>query len=321
MNTQADKPRLFAFNLITLLVLGVALSFWTLYYTDVFPVVGGLLGLTGVFAWIGFMANMLTGERKKAMQGWFDQRVLQSHLPWLFALTLLGGFVGAIVARSGTLIIDSRTDDVVRMVSMRDARSGGGADGVFKRSQAPRSQSRTLLWTGWLRPARYRISAAGLPDVYVDIQPARRTELTLPDSGFSAPVVLVRADAGLSGIIEGGEFMLAVSRNGKPLGTVSPYRGHTVWVGAGRDVAIPQHLIMRWREEIAAEATDTVLAIWTVPEALAGEVPLDFGDRLRSAVVRTSDKLEVGAACRTVMAPASRVEYPQELVIHANGKC
>lgn len=58
MNAEADKPRLFAFNLVTLLVLGVALSFWTLYYTEAFPVVGGLLGLTGVFAWIGFIASL-----------------------------------------------------------------------------------------------------------------------------------------------------------------------------------------------------------------------------------------------------------------------
>jgi hypothetical protein len=323
VNAVADKPRLFVFNLITLLILGVALSFWTLYYTESFPVVGGLLGLTGVFAWIGFVANMLTGERKKAMQGWLDQRVLQSNVPWVLSLLVLGGFAGAVAARSGSLVIDSRADDVVRLVSVRRAQSGGGTDGALRLNVAPRSENRSLLWTRWLQPTRYRVTAAGLPDVYVDILPARRTRLTLPDAAFSAPVVLVRADVDVYSMLEGAEFRLQVMRNEHPLGVLAPYDGHSVWIGAGPDVAIPQHLNSRWRaqEGIQPEAMEAVLSVWMAPKALASDAQLEFGDQLRAVVVRTSDKLEIGAGCATLAPPATRAEYPQELVIHENEKC
>lgn len=321
MNTEADNPRLFAFNLITLLVLGVSLSFWTLYYTEAFPVVGGLLGLTGVFAWIGFVANILVDERKKGLRNWFDQRVLQSHLPWVVSILVLGAFGASVVARTGTLIIDSRADDMARMVTVRAALSGGGSDGAQKFSVAPRSQGRELLRTGWLQSTRYRISASGLPDVYVDVQPARRVRIALPDAGLSAPVVLVRPDAGLSGIVAAAGFALEVSRNGKPFGTIAEFHGSTVWIGAGRDVAIPEQSIARWRTETAANAADRVLSRWRSPEALPGDTALSFGDKLRAAIVDPADGRQIAAACRTVVMPASRAEYPQELVIHVDTQC
>lgn len=321
MNSEADKPRLFAFNLVTLLVLGVVLSFWTLYYTEAFPVVGGLLGLTGVFAWIGFVTNILVDERKKAMRQWFDQRVLQSNLPWIFSLIVLVAFSAGVVARTGTLIIDSRADDMARMVAVRPALSGGGSDIARKFSVAPRSQGRELVQTGWLRATRYRVSASGLPDVFVDVTPARRVHVALPDAGLSAPVVLVRPDAVLSGIAAGAQFTLEVSRNDKPFGTIAEYRGNTVWVGAGRDVAIPPQSIARWRTETASGAADRVLARWISPEGLPGDAALAFGERLRAAVVDPADQRVVASACRTVVIPASRAEYPQELVIHADTQC
>jgi hypothetical protein len=321
VNTEADKPRLFAFNLLTLLALGVALSFWTLYYTDFFPVVGGLLGLTGVFAWIGFIANILVDDRKKALRNWFDQSVLLSNVPWMFSIVVLLAFGVAVVARTGTLIIDSRADDTARMVSVRPALSGGGTDTGQKLSVAPRSESHELLATGWLQPARYRVSASGLPDVYVDIVPTRRVRIAFPDAGFSAPVVLVRPDAALSGIVAAANFEFEVSRNGEPFGQIAEYRGNTVWVGAGRDVTIPQQSMARWRTETAAVAADRVLSRWSSPDALAGGAPLSFGDKLRAAIIDPADGRLIAAACRTVVIPASRAEYPQELVIHADTQC
>ncbi len=50
-------------NLLLLVATGILLSAWTLYYTDLFPLVGGLLGLGGLFAWITFHSHLITEER------------------------------------------------------------------------------------------------------------------------------------------------------------------------------------------------------------------------------------------------------------------
>ena len=75
MNAMPDKPRLVAANLVLLLAAGVAFCFWTIRFTDWFPVVGGLLGLTGAFAWIGFISSVIRDERRAAFQQWLDEEV------------------------------------------------------------------------------------------------------------------------------------------------------------------------------------------------------------------------------------------------------
>ena len=66
-----------AFNLFTLLATGVVTSGWILYYTDYFPIVGGLLGLGGLFAWIAFLSNIIDPNRKKQFQVCFDEKFLR----------------------------------------------------------------------------------------------------------------------------------------------------------------------------------------------------------------------------------------------------
>ena len=55
-------------NLALLSVCDVALSEWTLYYLDWFPVIGGLLGLGGLFAWLAFLANLISDRRGSSVR-------------------------------------------------------------------------------------------------------------------------------------------------------------------------------------------------------------------------------------------------------------
>ena len=81
MPASQDRPALFAMNCSALLFSGVGFFSWTLHYTDWFPVIGALLGLTGAFAWIGVFGNLLTEARKTALQLWIEQGPAVSSRP------------------------------------------------------------------------------------------------------------------------------------------------------------------------------------------------------------------------------------------------
>jgi hypothetical protein len=318
MNAVQDNPGLVAANLIVLLCAGVAFCFWTIYYTDWFPVIGGLLGLSGAFAWVGFMANVIADERKEAFQRWLDERVLQAHWPWLIVGLGLFAFASGVMARSGALIVDSRGDEVSRTITVRPA-AGGVETTQFK--SAPPAEQSTLLWTGFLEPRDYAVSAAGFPTVVVTARPLRRERFSLPGDAIAAPVVLVRPDPTLSGITSNGEYDLLVDVNGTAAARLTDYRGTSVWIGTGRDVTVPRHAIDRWRsEQIAEEAYDAVMRRWTTPNAVPS-VTMAHGNVLRVALVSPQTNVVLAEACRNVTPPDSYFEYPLELEIHEHGRC
>src|SRR5882762_7171793 len=89
-------------NLVVILSYGVLVSWWILYYTDWFVVVGGLLALGGAFSWLALVSRALSKERTEAIQEWIDREVLNRHRTGVAFLALLllgftlGNFVGAV---------------------------------------------------------------------------------------------------------------------------------------------------------------------------------------------------------------------------------
>ena len=318
MSPAVDKPRLFAWNLIAILAAGVLLSFWMLYYTDYFPVFGGLLGLTGVFAWVAFVAGILRDERKTALQDWFDRCILQSHATWLVCLGGLVLFAVFVVARTGTLIVDTNGDEVAREIVVTPVAGHDSQAITFRLS--PQSEQQQLVTTGWLQPMRYRVRASGLPDVFIDVRPLRRMEISFPDAAMTAPVVLVRPDERLSISTLNGGYKLVVRRNDQEFGEIADYRGTTAWVGARSEVAVPQWLIDKWRREMPA-VNDAALARWRWPAAIADAPELQTGDRLVVRIIDTEDASNVHEACPSVVGAQRRMEFPQEVVVHADQKC
>jgi hypothetical protein len=318
MNAMPDKPRLVAANLVLLLAAGVAFCFWTIRFTDWFPVVGGLLGLTGAFAWIGFISSVIRDERRAAFQQWLDERVFQSHRTWVVVVALALVFLVAVMGRSAALVIDARGDDISRLITVKPA-EGAGTTATL--NSAPASELTTRLSTRLFTPRDYAVSATGLPTVIVAAHPLRREQFSMPGAAIAAPVVLVRLDPALSGIASSGEFHFTVTVNGQESGRLRNYRGTSVWLGTGRDVTVPRHAMDRWEsEEIAPEAKAMVMRRWTTPEALA-DVVMEHGDELRVAVVDPTDDRVLGETCTSVTAPESYLEYPREVVIHDHSRC
>jgi positive regulator of sigma E activity len=62
-----SPARIYFTNLLLILVAGVFACWWTIFYSDWFDVLGGLLGLGGAFTWLAFISNMLREERVKEL--------------------------------------------------------------------------------------------------------------------------------------------------------------------------------------------------------------------------------------------------------------
>jgi hypothetical protein len=167
---------------------------------------------------------------------------------------------------------------------------------------------------------RYRVRASGLPDVFIDVRPLRRMEISFPDAAMTAPVVLVRPDERLSISTLNGGYKLVVRRNDQEFGEIADYRGTTAWVGARSEVAVPQWLIDKWRREMPA-VNDAALARWRWPAAIADAPELQTGDRLVVRIIDTEDASNVHEACPSVVGAQRRMEFPQEVVVHADQKC
>jgi hypothetical protein len=273
-------------------------------------VFGGLLGLTGVFAWVAFISGILTDGRKTSLQDWFDRTILQSHATWMVCVVGLALFV--------VFVVDTNGDEVAREVVVTPVARTEAEPVTFRLS--PQSEQQQLVTTRWLRPQRYRVRASGLPDVFIEVHPLRREEISFPDAAITAPVVLVRPDERLSISTLGGGYKLVVTRNQQPFGEIDDFRGTTAWIGARSDVAVPQWLIDKWRREMPT-ANDAALARWRWPAEFKDAPALQPGDRLRVAIVETADETNIHEACPSVVGAQRRMEFPQEVVVHADQKC
>ena len=96
----------FVINLSAMIFTGVCALLWVLLYTENFVVIGGLLGLGGVLAWIAFMANLIRDDRKEALQRLFDEVVLQKPITLVCTVLLAIGFLVTWPFRFGTVVVD-----------------------------------------------------------------------------------------------------------------------------------------------------------------------------------------------------------------------
>jgi hypothetical protein len=319
-----DRPLLVLTNCIVLLAAGVGFCFWTLYYTDWFPVIGGLLGLTGAFTWVGVFSNLITDERKSALQAWMDRNFLQRAWPCVLVAVVSLAFLFLVAARNGTVVIDAGTDDIGRVARITIP---GAADAIVETSSVAGGDSSVLVPTNLFGAQEYQISATGLPSILTTVRAFRRTHVKFPNDLMAAPIILLRPNSNLSGIAVTGGHALKVTAAGKFFGQLEDYRGTTVWLGTTRDVAVPREKIDRWRGEDIdpqmddARVRETVLARWRNLQASPGAFPLQPGMQVRAAVLSTKDGLTIASACQSVTVPADIRDFPEELVIHDEKDC
>jgi hypothetical protein len=279
--------------------LGFLISGWILFYTDWFPVVGGLLGLGGVFAWAAFLSGLLTESRKKELQNDFERLVLGSQTTWKITAVIGARFV-SIFSSFGSIVLDTSGDDPGRSLSISrtDAKGTATRDPEFL---APHGEQKVVIFSGWFgRP--YTVNASGLPSVFTTVNPLRRTRLRF----WLRPVLLIRLSPTLAADAAQGLFALVVKSGNRVIGFIDrdQYHGETVWVGCDSDVAIPSKVIGKWRIELnrmlrdfsplTADREEETLSRWMAPLAVASRTPPQVRDVIYVALI-AHDGREVSA--------------------------
>jgi hypothetical protein len=307
-----DNPYIVVANFTVAVVLGVAFSMWMIRYTDWFPVVGGLLALTGVFSWVAFLSNIVSDERKEQAQAFFDRYVLQRRRTTVVLVLAASAFLAGFTTTHGTLIVDTLGDVVSRTGELQ---SDAGFDARIAVTAGVRTT--LLLPTSWSGQRRYRLKLRGLPAVIVEVNRWHRTTVIAPTDFWTAPVLLIRPTIAMSGEASQGEFQLVVEVDGKEWDSVSPYLGGSVWVGAQDDVEIPPARIDRWRAEyLLKEYNPALVQRWTIPVSLMRGLRPSVGARVVALVSRRDDTNAVQGRAEAMLRPShSPAAFPQELVI------
>jgi hypothetical protein len=299
----AGEARTLAANLALLAGLGVLVSAWILFYTDWFPLVGGILGLGGLFAWAAFLGGLLTEERKKSLQIAFERSVLLDRRTPRAALAA-GVVVVLWASLHGSLVLDSRVDERGRRVAVVEQGTSVTPD-TERDYLLPHVEQKRLVFTGWWG-RRLTVKVSGLPAAPLTVWPLQPARLVVPASFAERLVLLVRLSPTLGADAAGEPRALVVRRGGKTLATIpaAQYRGEAVWVACDEDVEIPERIVNRWRLELARMFERTpnpagekeVLNRWTAPLA-TGDLTLHPGDRIEVALLAFDPK-ERQIACR-----------------------
>ncbi len=320
-NGGSGRPLVVVINLVLIVGLGVLGSFWLLHYTDWFPVVGGILGLTGAFAWVAFLSNIIKDKRKASAQDWIDLHILQNLGTIGVVAGLAAAFVFGFASWHGTLVIDSSGDIEGRNGEVREpGKPRDDATGLVDRIHSVGNGEVALLFaSGFFGDERYLLKLDGLPAIEIAVAAWERTRVRVPIDFHRAPVLLVRPSAVLSGMSSPGEFVLTVDVDGKPYGRLDEYHGESVWIGATEDVVIPDAVINRWRLALLSqEASPDLVQRWLFPLSIVGDERIAEGSVVIARIVRegAGAPLIQGRAEAKIARPTSSAMFPQELVIH-----
>jgi hypothetical protein len=294
-------------NLAALSALGVGISFWVLTCTDWFPVVGGLLGLGGVFAWLAFVSGLLTEDRKKALQLDIEKVVLLQPGLWKTVVGLALAF-GMGVSLFGTVELRSLDAKEQRVFPIQRASSSTPVDEREAWILPPFERSRKLVFTGWqFRDLRVRIG--GLPVETFRVGPLIPARITVPASFELRKIALVRADKTVTDAVASPErlYYLAVTLDNVLIGfSTEPFRGETVWVGCHSDTKLPDQLIEQWRRE-----APNIPMPWLSPLSVAEEISLEGGRRIEGWLLRDVNGLKPGARTDSPLFRNRNVIYRQ----------
>jgi hypothetical protein len=298
-----------------LILLGIAVCAWFLFYTDLFPQVVGLLGLGGLFAWIAFLSNLLTEERKKELQARFEQYVLRPPATLMVVFVLAAIFFLGWAPLRGALLVSTTRDDQDRTIEIRRQGSDGRWSEVVVEEEhlSPRSEHTYSLPTCWFHRREYQVKVSGLPARKVTVSAWRRRPLSVPVE-FDVrrqPILLVHLSAEANSMVQVPEppGRLQLLDNGKLVEELFPYRGENVWVGGEEDIAVPEWIATRWLLVLSRDGMPPEhLARWRPARSLAATSELRAGQRFELHFIPPS-----GVVLRqsvTVGPP-----YPQEVSI------
>lgn len=244
---ERQNDVLFFVNLFALIAVGTLALGWVLYFTEWFPVIGGLLGLGGLFAWIAFLGNVVADARKTAMQTFVDQRCLPRA--WFSAVlgVVAVGLAGYAMAH-GSVVLDNQRSDRPRHATIAPA----GADGTQTEVVVPARGTVTVpLSTGLFGTRTYRIKLEQLPWLQRPLAFFEAGTVLVDEDFRKRTIVLIRPHAAAVGYLgaAGRSLRVTIGDDGAPLDRPD-YRGEAVWLGAAGDVEPVDELRRDWQLEL-----------------------------------------------------------------------
>ena len=271
--TENPPDGLVVLNLAGIIALGVGACAWVLYYTEWFPVIGGLLTLGGAFSWLAFVSKILHEDRVKSLQEKAEAYVLGQPLTLVGLIVLLvAGFVTT--SFLGTVQVDSIPGSGPKVVQIGERQ--------LKLSEGGRVRS--VHWVSWRNPSDINVKVTGLPDKNVTVGPWCRKRLSSPRD-FVRPIMVLRPQIGWGELIRSNSVHLVVRTSDGGYGEIAEYTGQAVWVNCDDNVEMPFRLTERWRMEAEMLERPMRLFDWLPPRALdGGPIELKVGEKITVGV-------------------------------------
>lgn len=310
-------------SLLLLAVTGLLISLWLWAFTDHLIIFSSVVALTGIFAWLASLGNILTEQRKKALQRDVEIKLLRHPrilagvcaAVWLVLLAL--PFVG------GTIVLQSEGDSGTRLYRVvpdapQPLQAIFTAEGLVK----PFEKRKIFLW----RFLSYSVKISGIPRKTAALpSPWRWTYERIPHTFYRRPVVLLRPskpvfDRIRSKTRQGDSLRLDIRKSGEKRSTVlipAPYLGQAVWLDGDEDLELPGHTVGAWRDELGLAGTQDRVP-WLPP--IVAKVPMKDVKQLRVDLVNVRTGGENAAPlCFTIDPDPKWETFPQEEVLRLPG--
>lgn len=323
---DASKPQegptsVVARNLFLLALTGLGLSLWFLFFTDWFSWFNSLVALSGAFAWLASLSNILSEDRKKALQQRVEKRYLsRKGLGWRFLIvalivTLFFNFFGA------TVVVQTHWDHRARAFRLEQQEVSGWLGDLLNQegSLGPGSERRFFLLHLGSFPS-YRLKLAGLPSQELVLRPFVPRWVKSPEDLYSRPVLLIRPTSGLQDRIlttlrERKESMsLSIHRLGEDPVIVNAYRGEAFWIDGDEDLEVPQRLVNSWLQELRGIGPDRGNSVpWLPIRPLDGLSDLTPGETVYLSLRNITTEKDLILETIVVDSHSDRSTFPQEV--------
>lgn len=270
---------LYTINLFVLLATGVWVSLWVHHNSEWFPLIGGLLGLGSFFAWIAFITNLLSDDRKKSYQEIFEKRFLENGWACLLLLLVNAGLIYTLPFSNGGLRLINASDasSLSVQVVAPPARGTASAAPIFIGRQ---QDNKNFFPADFGGNSHYVLSVSNAPSIRVTVKPFSRRTVLLPAAAWQQLLILIRpATATDAGRFQdpGNTYYLKIELCTGPADSpdcaslqvgsteVIKYSGAALLVGTDRDVIVPTQVSHRWRSDGWSNRN---IELWSRPIAI-----------------------------------------------------
>lgn len=302
----------FGLNMIALLFVGVAVSVWLLYYTDIFPQVAGILALGGAATWVGFILKLAGEKRMNELQAWTDTTILNRPRTVIFLAFITLGLLVAANFRGG-IQLEPLQESVEHVVQIHPP----GEPSADFLHLLPGGQLHWTGWTSWWSPLNVVVKVSGYPEAVFKFRPWQRVSVYVPNS-LLRPVVLLRPSVPLIDAVRDTslDLELVIKDAGRTVAQPhASFDGHAVWIGGDADILVPQEIETGWRQELAALNSIKRLDFWLPPLAPSQfNMPLQPGQEIQATLRKKGNAVYTAMSFKVRPLRSSR-EFVQEVVL------